>query len=261
MEVSFMLASSRSANMRALLADEKNEHTREMMHRLATLAREPARGFHRVDDFDISDGWGVAMGRSEYTLGSLLAADVSVDEDYEAPLTELLSGAVDFSHAIFYDNIWVRGIPYGRAGSSKWRNSAIIFHPTPSTEPQAGQIEHIMQFYCEPGVFLAIRSFTPVEATSDPYRRYGPAAGYLCSSSRGLHIVAVSELVSHCAVTKMGCGDIDGGEVFHILSLEKVGPPGPPYLCVSLNGRRCQQVTIVFSYIFVVQNFTWSHMV
>lgn len=259
MEVSFMLASSRSANMRALLADEKNEHTREMMDRLTTLAREPARGFHRVDDFDIADGWGVAMGRSEYTLGSLIAADVSVDEDYEAPLTELLSGAVDFRHAIFYDDICVGGIPYGRAGSSKWRNSAIMFHPTPSAEPQAGQIDHIMQFYCEPGVFLAIRSFTPVEAASDPYRRYGPAAGYLCSSSRGLHIVAVSELVSHCAVTKMGCGD--EGEVFHILPLEKVGPPAPPYLCVSLNGPRCQQVTIVFSYIFGVQNFTGNNII
>lgn len=224
MEVSFMLASSRSANMRALLADEEGGNASEMMHRLTTLAKEPARGFHRVDDFD-THGSGIAIGMAQYTLGSRLAGDVSVDQGYEAPLSELLSGGVDFNHALFYDDLYVGGVPYGRAGS---RNSIVMFRPTPSAKPQAGQIDHIVEFYSEPGVFLAIRSFTPVEAASDPYRRYGPAAGYLCGSSRELQVVAVSELVSHCAVTKMACDDED--ELFHVLSLEKVRvhlPPSP----------------------------------
>ncbi|KAG5222102.1 STE/STE11/BCK1 protein [Salix suchowensis] len=162
MEVSFMLASARSANMRALLANE-DEHGNitEMMHRLTTLAGEPARGYHRVDDFDAAHGFGVTIGEAEYTLGSRLAGDVSVEDGYQAPLSELLSGAVDFDHALFYDDVYVGGIPYGRTGSSKWRNSSVMFRPTPSAEPQAGQIDHIAQFYSEPGVFLAIRSFTP----------------------------------------------------------------------------------------------------
>ncbi len=222
MEVSFMLASARSANMRALLANEdENGNITEMMHRLTTLAGEPARGYHRVDDFDAAHGFGATIGVAEYTLGSRLAGDVSIEDGYQAPLSELLSGAVDFNHALFYDDMYVRGIPYGRTGSSKWRNSSVMFHPTPSAEPQAGQIDHIAQFYSEPGVFVAIRSFTPAEAATDPYKRYGPAAGYLCTSSRRFHVVTASELVSHCAITKMASDDED--DIFHILSLEKVG--------------------------------------
>ncbi|KAG5220365.1 STE/STE11/BCK1 protein [Salix suchowensis] len=146
--------------------------------------------------------------KPRYTLGSMLAAGVSVDEDYEAPLTELLSGAADFNHAIFYDDIYIGGIPYGRRDRVNGEIAPSCFIPHPQLNPK--------QPYA-----LSLPSRlpqTPIGVT-DP-------AGYLCSSSRGLHIVAVSELISHCAVTKMGCGD--ESEVFHILSLEKVGPHAPP---------------------------------
>ena len=61
------------------------------------------------------------------------------------------------------------------------------------------------------------RNFTRANFV-DPYLPYGSAAGFLCEAEADIvHLVRLSDIISHCAITP-----ISEGECIHIMPVDRV---------------------------------------
>ncbi|KAJ8699104.1 hypothetical protein PTI98_002257 [Pleurotus ostreatus] len=180
LESMMMMMSARNANLSALLADNTalRNKVSEIVDILAKFSREDTQRLARFGEFEPS---------SEIKLG-LKVELARLDDCYYQKLCSQLSATmlVDRNPS-FYDEILLHGISYGCAGTSKIRNSPVVFHPAATTVDAdtpilAGVVERVFQ-YTTPlftGIFLGIWSFQPVDSALDPYRQYGFAGGFLC---------------------------------------------------------------------------------
>lgn len=217
-----MVTSARKANLSALLADNTALRSKVsgMVDILAKFSQEDPRRLARFREFE---------PMPEITLG-LQVELARLDDHYYQLLCSQLPATVSVPRSLsFYDEIVVHGVSYGCAGTSKIRNSLVVFRPAATiinadTPMYAGVVEKIFQYSLPAfaGVFLGIRSFRPVDSDLDPYRKYGFAGGFLSyRNTNDYHVIPISAIISHCALTSMGAQP--GQELVHVLPLNRVG--------------------------------------
>lgn len=217
-----MLASARSANLAALLSDDGTlrAHVPRVVESLSKISSEDPRAFYRLHEFDVP----------KLKLGSKSEPLRLDDQCYHKLRSMTPTQEVTRSVLAFEEVLW-RGVPYGRANSPKYRNSSVVFRSSPSTHPGtegpsilAGTIENILQSDYQNttgAVYLSIQAFTPIDSIMDPYRLHGFVAGFLCDrEDRQHHLIPLSNLVSHCALTFMDA--TPGMKLVHILPLDRV---------------------------------------
>jgi len=123
------------------------------------------------------------------------------------------------------DRISHHGVCYGIFQSSSYRDSAIIFNACASTDTNSrmektGVITKIFQ---HPSIttewYLVVREHCPVQDIDfiDPYLKYGFAAGYLRDKEPTvLHIIALSQIISHVALTPIA------ENLVHVMPVDRV---------------------------------------
>ena len=231
-----MNTSARSSKLRAILADDPTvRHTViEMITSMESIEREDVRGFHLASLLD--------PNVSETIVKSKMKS-FQLDAQQHRLLCDLIQhtapGQPPFPmQALFIEEISLGGVVYATAGSSKFRNSKILFqqHNTSPMEPamqmqKAGVIQSIFQ-YCYQSLnaepikhfYLAVQEHFPVEMTNnsvDPYRQFGFAGGFLCEGrTMKMHVIELSQIISHVAWTRMK-GDRNE-ELVHVLPVDRV---------------------------------------
>ncbi|KAF9487476.1 hypothetical protein BDN71DRAFT_1513931 [Pleurotus eryngii] len=221
LESTLMVTSARNANLSALLADNTAlcSKVSGMVDILVKFSQEDPQRLARFRKFEPVP---------ELKLG-LKVALACLDDHYHQLLCRQLPAAVSAPRSLsFYDEIMVHGITYSCAGTSKIRNSLVIFHPAATminadTPIYAGAVEKI--FHYTPlsftSIFLEIRSFRPVDSGLDSYKKYGFAGGFLCFRNvNDYHVIPISAIISHCALTSMGAQP--GQELVHVLPLNRL---------------------------------------
>lgn len=212
-----MSVSARSANLSALLTDYDTLRD-QVPDIVATLAKSHAhdtRGFYRHHEFQ----------PPAFKLGPK-SKRILLDNTTHQKLIRLLPATVS-KYVLSYDEVLWRGVPYSCAGSPKFRNSSIMFKPpgVASDVSIPGVIEHIFQCDTEvcTDVFLLVKGYSHVGHHADPYGKYGFSAGFLCHSTTttaNLHVISLTSVVCHCAMTSMET--IGGDRFIHFLPLDRV---------------------------------------
>ncbi|TFK69216.1 hypothetical protein BDN72DRAFT_946470 [Pluteus cervinus] len=232
MESTFMRTSGQRSNLLALLADDPTvrDTVVEMVNALDQTTKEDARGSRLASMLDPSS--------PSYPLDTSRALTLSAQD--RRSLHSLISQLdPSFSphlqhprEAINLDEVSLHGVCYAPMQTPRYRNSAIIFKPTGSSEPRAGVIHRIFRYsHLRPGnlkvdgCYLAVREYLPVTTTQDypdPYPAFGFAAGYLCEKEpQNDHIISLSQVESHCTVTTFE--DIkEWKEFVHILPVDRL---------------------------------------
>lgn len=231
-----MKTSARSANLRAVLADDNDLRgtIQEMLSVMEDVASEDERGFRlaslldpTLPDCSLSSRMhSFRLEDQEFCLLSDLIA--SIDPRERQPLRR-------DAHSV--QEISKRGVTYCTSTSRKARDSAIVFgFPNDSSGdfglPAVGIIQKIFKYsyYTAHGMeveghYLLVHEHLPMDASGgriDPYREFGFAAGFLCEAiSRRSQVIALSQLISHFALTQFQSDD----EYFHALPVDRVSYP------------------------------------
>ena len=134
--------------------------------------------------------------------------------------------------AISLPEISMGGVCYSPVNSAKPYDSNILFRCPKSGNTRTGSISLILQYTYNGGQdnvtitshFLIINERTQAAENvreQDPFRRFGFAGGFLCSSTFStVHAIPLSNLISHCSITAM-MDEFSG--LIHVLPLDRVG--------------------------------------
>ena len=228
LEATFTKTSARTANLRAILADDDNVRKTvvEMVNLMASVEKEDIRGFRRATLLDPTS--------PEYSIPPHAASFLLDEIQYQLlrkRLQEGLDQEIDLPReALVVQEISARGVSYASRAKRSGRDSAIIFKPHDEHNRDvhlAGRIEKIFQYtYHIPhnatGFYLIVREHLPLHSsTFDPYKRFGFAGGYLCEREpTTLHVITLSQVLSHFAATGLTW---EGREdLIHVLPLDRV---------------------------------------
>ena len=224
-----MLASTRSANLRAILTDddEIRETVLGMVTAMDTIDREEVRGFRLASQLDPD-------------LPEFMANTNPKVLRFEARPYDLLCEFISRTHpsqplhlpneAHSVEEIALRGVRYATVRSSKYRNSRILFRDPSidtSNNLQAGVIQDIFEYAyrCadeeKKSFYLTALGYVRYDHLLDPYPKFGFSGGFLCQAEPSqLHILELSQVVSHFGLTKM-TGKYTGH--IHVMPLDRVG--------------------------------------
>lgn len=247
LESTFMRASARNANLRALLADddETRKSVAEMIMTMQAIEDEDIRGIRKAKKLDptLLDLDLIQSRADRITL------DPSQFQLIKAHLMEIHPDRILHlgSDALSLKEVSKDGVCYGICESSTHRNSAIIFASSTTdnhfpnyegTVQKPGIVEKIIHYSIPDGVptdgiYLYIQELFPTDVQGyipddsdtlelDPYRQHGFAAGYLCDANHRIpRVISLSQVISHFALTTFE--GINKYENFiHILPLNKV---------------------------------------
>jgi len=227
-----MKISSRNANLRAVLADDDTvrQTVHEMMTVMKSVEDEDTRGFRLASLLepdqpvvgDESHTKSIQLGEQEYQLLHELIKRTSGNKLLILP-----------RHARSLEKISIRGVSYATSHGRNFRDSNIIFEPhKPHLTPhgqRAGAIDSIFQYqYSADGeqkkdYYISIRAHFPLTSptgTTDPYRKYGFAGGFLCKpGTPELHVINASHIISHCSAARI---KVIGEDFIHVLPLDRV---------------------------------------
>ncbi|EDQ99107.1 uncharacterized protein LACBIDRAFT_317644 [Laccaria bicolor S238N-H82] len=211
LETTFMKVSSRTANLRAILADDEavRQNVMELVKSIKAIEQEDIRGFRLASMLDPT--------LPDYADSSLAPFTLS-GEPYQLLCGILGSNPLNgnavrpHAEAFSLNRIARRGVSYGTCASPSFRDSAIIFRGSSSVSPHAhdlhktGRIEKIFQHVYQ-GIktfYLVVREHQRIDPSIDPYVRFGFAGGYLCEKvPRLLHLIMLEQVVSHFAMTNL----------------------------------------------------------
>jgi hypothetical protein len=231
-----MNTSARNSTLRAILADDEivRSTVLEMVTSMESIEKEDVRGFRLASLLDLN--------LSEAIVNSKMKS-FQLDVQQHELLCNLIQHTTPGQHpfpmqALFIEEISLCGVPYATAGSSKFRNSKILFRPydaPPSAgamqTQKAGVIQSIFQ-YCYQSLnaepikhfYLAVQEHSPMETTNnkvDPYRQFNFAGGFLCEGRASkMHVIELSQVISHVAWTRLK-GD-ENEELVHVLPVDRV---------------------------------------
>jgi hypothetical protein len=225
-----MKVSSRTANLRAILADDEKicQNVMELVKSIKAIEQEDIRGFRLASMLDPT--------LPDYADSSLVPFMLS-GEPYQLLCGMLRSNSLDDSavhphaEAFSLNRIAKHGVSYGTYASPSFRDSSIIFRGSSSVSPhahdlhKAGRIEKIFQHVYQ-GIktfYLVVREHQRIDPNIDPYTRFGFAGGYLCEKVPSLlHLIMLEQVVSHFALTTMRS---DGQKhLIHALPIDRVRP-------------------------------------
>lgn len=227
LETTMLNTSARSANLRALLADNPalRASVLELVSVMEQIDLEDIRGFRLASILDVDSP--SYMPRSKPQAGNL--ADF-----HHALLCEYLGRSRDLARmprdAQFLKEISKNGVCYGTSSTSTFKNSSIIFSNRNPTDPAPYAAIATQLFeYCWlhddknrtrlRGVFLVVRILEPIDSEQDPYRRY-PFGGFLCVPTRREIIISLAQIQSHSVLTQMIEGRFSG--YVHVLPVDRV---------------------------------------
>ncbi|RDB18682.1 hypothetical protein Hypma_014671 [Hypsizygus marmoreus] len=234
LESTFMNASARSSNLRAMLADddEVRQAVMETMAVLEASEREDARGYRLASLLDPS--------APAFTLDSH-ATPVQLEESTYAGISALIT-ASSTQHLILprgamsVNEISVGGVSYGTRSSHTFRDSNIVFQRPGSraaNQQRAGSVQSLFQYTYHTtsaphekiiDFFVVVQQYNPLDTSddgrTDPYPQFGFAGGYLCyPQSQGSYVIRLSDVVSHFVLTTM-VGEYEG--LIHVLPVDRL---------------------------------------
>jgi len=225
-----MKMSTRAANLRGILSDDDavRDTVNEMLSTIESIEKEDIRGFRRASMLDpaspecASDANGKPF-KLDGEPYQLLCDHIRLTSPL-APLPD--------PHCLAMKRIGIRGVSYGTWSSPAFRDSNIIFHlrgPSHLNEDlkhthRAGRVEAVFQHIGLKTFYLIVREHQLLDPATDPadvFRQFGFAGGYLCKRDpTSMHILEVSQVVSHFALTEMR---EEGYEhLIHVLPLDRV---------------------------------------
>ena len=239
--MTFMVTAARAANLRAMLADDRELRgtVGEMMALLESTEQEDARGYRRASLLDPSGSSFVADKKARPTELE--------DETYQL-LCVLIARELHPPlrlprQALLFDDISISGVSYSASDATKFRDSHIIFHhPTRRELDPGGQIagvvnaifqytynaqggEHVTDYY------LLVREYLRVDATDgvhDIYKVFGFAGGFLCRCDpTQVHVIRRTDVVSHFALTPVWR---QNKRFNHVLPVDRVSDPDQPVI-------------------------------
>ena len=210
-----MKTAARSSNLQAILADDDKlrQMVIETVTVLETIEKEDIRGFRLASLLDPNlPDYAVQPAAMTFTLDAqhyqLLC--LLMEQQHKTSVQRLSLPR----EALSIDKISSRGVCYGTCRSSKSGDNHIIFLEPDAlpTDQKAGIIQSIFQYtYLAhdiemKGFYLIVRELYPMDVTggrSDPYREFSPRA-FLCSSTATkLHVLSLSQVVSHFVLLEM----------------------------------------------------------
>lgn len=225
-----MLVSARSANLRAILADDEEvrQTVLEMVTTMESIDREEMRGFRLANQLDPnlpefmtnSNPESLLLETEPYNLIHELISRTHPNQALSLP-----------REAHFVEEVALRGVRYATARSSKYRGSRILYQNLGTTTHDAGTIQDIFEYsYRCAGeerktFFISVRNYVRYNRDLDPYPKFGFAGGFLCETTPiQLHILQLSQVVSHFGLTRM-TGKYAG--YVHVMPLDKVSNTYP----------------------------------
>ncbi|PPQ71535.1 hypothetical protein CVT26_010395 [Gymnopilus dilepis] len=212
LETTYLRTSARRANLRARLLDDNAlcQSLSELVEVMKRIDSEDARGFRLASILDPS--------LPTVPPGARFDGTRQLPTPYAALLRECLNNlSVDpgtrLRQAAFLKEVGLRGVCYGISSPSTWRDSRVLFKGLSSDSNQAlraGVIESIFMYSYTlggtevEGVFMAVMEISAIDSSQDPYRSFGPFAGFLCKEHPSqLRILTSSQIISHFVWTKL----------------------------------------------------------
>lgn len=230
LETTLLRSSARSANLRAILADDENVRSvvLEMITTMESIDKEEVRGFRLANQLD--PGAPQFMVDAKAKLHMLEARTYQILCHLISQTNpNLLLSLPKEAHSV--EEIAFRGVGYATSRSRKFRSSRIIFHlaSNPSDETllhRAGIIQDIFQYtyWCgeeeTKSFYLSVWEYVRHDPTHDPYPNFGFAGGFLCGSRPlRFHVLEPSQVISHFGLTKMN-GKYTN--CIHVMPLDRV---------------------------------------
>lgn len=230
METTLLRSSARSANLRAILADDEDVRAvvLDMVTTMESIDKEEVRGFRFANQLD--------PGAPQFMVDAKAKLLVLEAQPYQI-LRNLVSEANPDQHlslpkeAHSVEEIAFRGVTYATSRSRKFHSSRILFQlgGIPSDETllsRAGTIQDIFQYTYRCGeeerksFYLSVWEYVRHDPTHDPYTKFGFAGGFLCETPPvQFHVLEPSQVVSHFGLTKMNHKDIN---CIHAMPLDRV---------------------------------------
>lgn len=223
-----MRASGRCSNLRAALADDEGvrKTVQETVKTMDKVDGEDIRGFRRANLLDPT--------LPEYYVSSKLQP-CQLPSEVHRLLCELIEYRVGASPDVVFPmkalssvEISLHGVSYGIAQSSRFRDSTVLFRSYNSQTLKAGVINTIFQYvYSGEGghpvqaFYVTLSEYPPAKPTLiDPYLKFPISGGFLCEAkTKQLHVVQLSQIVSHFAITKMNA---EWAQFIHAMPLDRV---------------------------------------
>lgn len=224
------------ANVQALLKSDHKSRTAvfDMISKMDQIHREDARGARLASMLNPSAP--TFAPRHPLVRGQLS------ETIFQRFLAEFGSGEETVPRTVeFLREISKSGVCYSTASSNASRNAVILFLQQISTQSscKSGIIRSIFQhpsFPLNPPIFLVVEEFLDIGPTDDvaPWNEVYKSfafGGYLArhpSTPDHVHLIHVSQIISHCALTQwtsplsQGGGQSDSGDVVHVLPLDRV---------------------------------------
>lgn len=228
-----MRTAARGSNLRTLLAEDEaiRESVLEMVTVIETIDQEDTRGFRRANMLDSSLPDFILTSKAKpfrlrehehNLLCQVIGRRTPLPEETLVP-HECLS----------VNEVSLRGVCYGTSLSSKFRDSTVMFQPSPCDELSverplaAGIVQTIFQHTYKSshpdqpavtGVYAIVQEHPRMDQNDDPYPEFGFAGGFLCKDeATELHVIELPQIVSHFALTRL----LDEG-YFHAMPLDRV---------------------------------------
>ena len=213
--------------MRARISDDNRlcQSLTELVEVMKKIEVEDARGFRLANILD--------PDLPTIHPGARFDGVRQIPTAYAALLRECLDSlsADQETHlrpATFLKEVGLRGVSYGISTASTWRNSRLLFEsPVPDRPLTAGVIESVFLYSYSSGgteiegVFLAVKEMPAITSSLDPYRSFGPFAGFLCREHPSqLRIISSSKVVSHFAWTPIN--EAPFSNLIHVMPVNRV---------------------------------------
>jgi hypothetical protein len=228
-ESTFMKMSTRAANLHGILSDDDavRDTVVEMLSTIESIEKEDIRGFRLASMLDPASPEYMPDANAKPFKLDVEPYQLLCDHIHHSSPLAPLPGP----HCLAMKRIGIRGVSYGTWSSPAFRDSNIIFQlrgPSHLNEDRnhtrAGRVEAIFQPIGLMTYYLIVREHQLLDPATDPadiFREFGFAGGYLCKRDpTAMHILEVSQVVSHFALTEMR---EEGYEhLIHVLPLDRV---------------------------------------
>lgn len=231
MEATFMNSTARTANLKAILADNADirAYLSNAIKTYERVSTRDSRGIRLAQMLDPDDSHFDLESRSRWS---------ALSEEERQHLHGYLSAKhADFNleswkaSASIMDQISISGVRYARKNILKRDQDSHIIFTVPGTDQTApGEILNIFQYWHTTtstevetkSTYLLVNRFSgnPVLDRRDPYKEHPAVFGYLCAAKPvETGIIEVDHVRSHFGLTPI---QYNGQDLIHVLPMSRV---------------------------------------
>ncbi|KAK6988002.1 hypothetical protein R3P38DRAFT_2368749, partial [Favolaschia claudopus] len=229
-EATFMKATARAANLKAIIADNPTVRNKvsEAINAYEHLSGKSVQGFKLTQILDPDDTRFDRKARSQW--GALSLEERQILHSYLTWRYGDFNLEIWQASASIMDQISIQGVSYAKENVLKYdRDSHIIFNIPGTQDTAPGKIKNIFQYWHTTpagveikAIYLIVDSFNPhpIPEAMDPFRRYGSMAGFLSTSQpMERRVIEAGHVRSHFGQTPL---ESDGVKLMHVLPLSRV---------------------------------------